>query len=190
MLFRRLRIFDRRVGCDFDLVRFVSAPAAGLRGASRRGAKTGRVAAGGLLLAREPSASRAHDERQHREGQAVDDRRRSAIHHCVDGALTSSWWNSSAEASVGSTPRIADNAVRTAGRARSRQVCSTASTLFQLRRAAGHKNISTMLLLTTTPASAMMPMPATMTKAWPVIIMPSSAPIVAIPRTTEPKRRW
>lgn len=42
-------------------------------------------------------------------------------------------------------------------------------------------SISTMLLLTTTPASAMTPMPdITITKAWPVSIMPSSAPIVAM----------
>ena len=38
-----------------------------------------------------------------------------------------------------------------------------------------------MLLFTTTPASAMKPMPdMTMTKVWPVSSMPSSAPIIAM----------
>ena len=45
-----------------------------------------------------------------------------------------------------------------------------------------------MLLFTTTPASAITPMPdMTMTKAWPVSIMPSNAPIVAM--TTQDSTR-
>ena len=56
----------------------------------------------------------------------------SEIHHCVDGALiVVSWWKISSPRpkAIGSTPRIADSAVSTTGRARSRQVCSTASDL-------------------------------------------------------------
>ncbi len=58
----------------------------------------------------------------------------SEIHHCVEGALiVVSWWKISSPSpkAIGSTPRMADTAVSTTGRARSRQVCNTASSLSQ-----------------------------------------------------------